>query len=245
MGEEERINLKVSYLREIDLFQDLSPEELRHLSQRAPIKRVPKGTIFYTPEDSAEVLFILKEGRVRLYQLLPDGRTLTLAILEAGAVFGEMVLLGQELHGSFAEALTPCLLCLMSRNDVRALLLGDPRIVLRILEAMGRRLIEAERRLLDLAYRRVPERLALLLAELAARTPSRGPADHAGAQTSCIELSYTHEELAALVGAYRETVTKALNDLQKHGLIELRRGKVLVFDPEQLRRFAMVSSTLP
>ncbi len=219
---------KESYLREVDIFQDLSAQEMADLGARAPMKRVPAGTIFYTPDEPTEVLFILKEGRVRLYHLLPDGRSLTTAVLEAGAVFGEMALLGQELHGSFAEAQTPCLLCLMSRNDVKTLLLSDPRVALRITETLGRRLIETERRLLDFAYRRVPERVALLLAQFAARSPESGP----------VELRYTHEELADLAGAYRETVTKVLSDFRGRGLIELRRGVIVVIDIDGLRRLA-------
>jgi len=219
---------KLSYLREVDIFQDLSPQEMADLGARAPMKRVPAGTVFYTPDEPTEVLFILKEGRVRLYHLLPDGRSLTTAVLEAGAVFGEMALLGQELHGSFAEAQAPCLLCLMSRNDVKTLLLSDPRVALRITETLGRRLIDTERRLLDFAYRRVPERVALLLAQFAARSPEAAP----------VELRCTHEELADLAGTYRETVTRVLSDLRNRGLIELRRGVIVVLDIEGLRRLA-------
>jgi CRP/FNR family transcriptional regulator, cyclic AMP receptor protein len=90
-------------------------------------------------------LFILKEGRVRLYTISPEGRELTIATLEEGAVFGEMTLLGQEMHRNFAQAESPCLLYLMSREDVKTLLLGDPRIAARITEMLGQRLMTAER----------------------------------------------------------------------------------------------------
>jgi CRP-like cAMP-binding protein len=223
---------KSAYLREVDIFQDLAASEIEELGRRAPMKRVAAGTVFYAPDNPTEVLFILKEGRVRLYHLLPDGRALTTAMLDAGVVFGEMTLLGQDLHGSFAEAATPCVLCLMSRQDVKTLLLGDPRVALRIAEALGRRLIDAERRLLDFAYRRVPERVALLLAQLAAKA-APGTAPGAAPEIVC-----THEELADLAGTYRETVTKALSDLRGRGLIELQRGRIIVRDLEGLRRIA-------
>ena len=116
---------KQSYLSEVSIFQDLSSEEMLELARSAPMKQVDSGTIFYSPEDAAEVLFILKKGRVKIYQLSPDGRALTMHIYEAGSIFGEMSLLSQGMHGAFAQALTPCVLCLMSHDHVRALLFGD------------------------------------------------------------------------------------------------------------------------
>jgi CRP-like cAMP-binding protein len=220
---------KLAYLSEVDIFQDLSPEEVAALGTRAPMKRVEAGTTLYSAEQPTEVLFILKEGRVRLYRLLADGRMLTTAVLEEGAIFGEMVLLGQNLQDSFAEAVTSCLLCLMSRNDVKTLLLGDPRIAFRIAETLGRRLIETEHRLLDVAFKRVPARLAALLVQHARRSP-------ASIFTHHLEVHYTHEELADLVGTHRETVTRVLNDFRARRLIELQRGTIVLLDVEGLRR---------
>ncbi len=86
------------YLREVDLFQDLSAEEIEALGERMPIKVVDAGTIFYSSQEPTEMLFLLKKGRVRLYHLSSEGKTFTTAIIEAGTFFGEMTLLGQRLH---------------------------------------------------------------------------------------------------------------------------------------------------
>jgi CRP/FNR family cyclic AMP-dependent transcriptional regulator len=221
---------KLTYLREVDIFQDLTPDEVAALGQHAPMKHVDAGVTLFAADQPTEVLFILKEGRVRLYQLTPDGRTLTTAVLEAGSIFGEMVLLGQDLHDSYAESITPCMLCLMSRSDVKSILLSDPRIAYRIVETLGRKLVETERRLVAIAFRRVPERLAVLLVQYA--RPS------AGLFGRRLEVPYTHEELADLAGTYRETVSKVLGDFRSRGLIELQRGRIVVLDPEGLRRLA-------
>ncbi len=166
-------------------------------------------------------------------------RSLTTAIIEAGTIFGEMAILGQGMHDSYAEALTPRVLCLMSRHDVkRLLLLGDQRIALCITETMGRRLLEAERRLSDFAFKSLTQRIATLLVMLADREPprfarwTRGP--------SRPEVPFTHEQLAEMVGTHRETATKVLNDLRGQGLIELKRGKVVLLDTNAL--LAMSSS---
>lgn len=225
----DRVRAKQGYLSEVDIFQDLAPEEIEALGRHAPMRSVPAGAVIYAPDDAGEVLFILKAGRVRLYRLSPDGKAFTLAIIEGGTIFGEMAMLGQEMRDSHAEALAPCVLCLMGRADVQALLLGDPRIALRITETLGRRLLEAEGRLADFALKALPQRLATLLAALAERQPPRlfRPGQR--------EVHLTHEQLAELVGTHRETATKVLNALREAGLIELRRGRVLVLDVAALR----------
>ena len=221
---------KQKYLSSVDIFRDLSLSEVEEIGHRAPMKQVPAGTIFYTPEQSQEVLFILKKGRVRLYQLSPDGRMLTIAILEAGTIFGEMSLVGQALNQNFAEALTPCLLCLMSREDVKQILLSDPRIATRIMEIIGKRVIELEERLLELAFKNAPARVAAQLIRMSA-PPSRWLSRQA-----CPEVHCTHEELAALVGVHRETATKILNEFRLEQLVELKRGKVVLLDLPKLKQ---------
>lgn len=190
---------KQGYLAEVDIFQDLSPAEVEAMGKRAPMTTVPAGTVFYSPEERSEVLFILKKGQVRLYRLSADGKAFTTALVEAGTIFGEMAILGQGMHDSYAEALLPCVLCLMSRHDVKTLLLGDPRIALRITETMGRRLLEAERRLSDFAFKSLPQRVATLLVTLAERESPRL------FRASRPAVAYTHEQLADMVGTHRET----------------------------------------
>ncbi len=193
------------------------------------MKRVPAGTVFYSAEQPAEVLFILKEGRVRIYQLSPDGRRLTTAVLEAGCIFGEMVLVGTRLHDSYAEAMDPCLLCLMSRADVQSMLLSDTRVAGRLVEILGERLAEAQEALSGMVFKRMPERLAGLLLRRA--RPARG----LPGMVRPLEVRHTHEELAEMLGGGRETVTKILNEWALDGWVELGRGRVRLADLDALR----------
>ncbi|NJO81756.1 MAG: Crp/Fnr family transcriptional regulator [Blastochloris sp.] len=222
---------KVRYLRDVDIFRDLEHAEVEAMGKRTPMQRVPAGTVFFSPEQAAEVLFILKEGRVRLYHLSADGKALTTAVLEPGTIFGEMAMLGQRLHQSYAESLSPCLLCLMSREDVKAMLLSDPRIASRIAEILGQRLISAEQRLSDFAFKNLPQRLASLLLQMARPPKTR----LFRAARGVPEVRFTHEALAEMVGTYRETATKILNEFRAQGLIELRRGCVVLVDEAGLR----------
>ncbi|PDV99348.1 Crp/Fnr family transcriptional regulator [Candidatus Chloroploca asiatica] len=225
---------KLSYLRDIDIFRDLAPDEVELLGKRAPMQQVASGTVFFSPEEAPEVLFILKEGRVRLYRLSADGKALTTAMLDAGTIFGEMAMLGQRLHQSYAEAMGPCLLCLMSREDVKSMLLSDPRIAARIAEILGQRLITAEQRLSDFAFKSLPQRMAGLLLELARPPKPRLFRQVVGPP----EVRFTHEALGEMSGTYRETATKILNEFRSMGLIELKRGCVILLDEAGLRELS-------
>jgi CRP/FNR family cyclic AMP-dependent transcriptional regulator len=201
-------------LREFDLFRDLSDDEVAKIGQAAPMSELPTGQLIYTPNQPAEVLFILKKGRIRLYQISSDGRTMTTAIIAPGQVFGEMAALGQQLDQTFAETIEPCVVCLMSKADVERLLLSDHRIATRVAEFLGSRVADLERRLGDSVLKSAPERIAATLARLAGE----------GGET----IRLTHGQLADLVGSSRETTTKVLGDLADRGLVQLKRGRIVV-----------------
>ena len=87
---------KLRYLSELAVFQDLSPREMEDLNRVTTMSSVPKGRVFYRPEEPGEVLFILKEGRVQLYRISPEGKKLVITTLGAHTLFGEMALLGAK-----------------------------------------------------------------------------------------------------------------------------------------------------
>lgn len=221
-------------LSEVEIFRDLSRAEMDAMATQAPMRTVEAGSVVYSPLQPIEVLFILKRGRVRLYRLASDGRVLTTAILERGTVFGQMDLLGQRMGSTWAEALEPSVLCLMSREDVASMLLGDPRIALRIAQALGRRLAEMEHRLSETVFKSAPARVAATLLRLA-REPA-GLSRSVGRRSP--EVRLTHEQLAAIVGMTRETTTKVLGELRGDGLVTLRRGRITLLDTAGLERTA-------
>jgi CRP-like cAMP-binding protein len=96
------------------------------LAAAAPMKTYSSGALIYTPHQPLEALFILKRGRIRIFRISSDGRALTTAIITPGTIFGEMVIVGQRMHDSFAEALDEAVVCVMNQHDVRRLLLSAP-----------------------------------------------------------------------------------------------------------------------
>lgn len=218
------MNENTRHLSTNDLFQDLSDKEREELDRISTVTTVRKGKVFYRPDEAGEVLFLLKEGQVQLYRISPEGKKLVITTLGRGSLFGEMALLGQQMHNTFAEALTDCTICLLSRADLERLILQRPQVALRILEVTGRRLREAEARLGDLAFKGIPARLASLLLRLAGD----------GNQVR----GMTHQDLAEMVGTYRETATQVLNELRSRGLIEIGRKRITILDREGLLEVA-------
>lgn len=219
-------------LHAADLFRDLSEVELAALEQRMARLTVEAGRVIYSPDERSETLFLLKKGRVRLYRLSPEGKILTTAILEPFSIFGEMALIGSGMEDSFAEALEDCELYVLNRWEVRDLLLADPRLARRLLDLIGRRLTDTERRLEEFAFKSVPQRLASLLLQLAQGVAGLSEG------TLALPVRYTHQQLAEMIGTYRETVTKLLNDFRQRGLIRIERGRIFILDPEALKELA-------
>ncbi len=218
---------KLNYLSNIEIFQDLSQNELQEMDRQITMSTCEPGRIFYMPEETGEVLFLLKKGRVQLYRISPNGKKLVVATLGPGTIFGEMSLVGQGMHNTFAEAVDACLLCVMSRPDVERLMREKPRVAFRFVEALGERMMSLESRLEDIAFKSIPARLASLLLRLADEQGD-GP----------VVTGYTHQDLGEILGTYRETITQTLNDFKAEGLVSISRKRVEIVDRDGLEILA-------
>ena len=218
---------KVGYLSSIQVFRDLTPDDLAMMDRQTTMSTCQSGKIFYMPEDSGEVLFLLKKGRVQLYRIAPNGKKLVVATLGPGAIFGEMSLVGQGMHNTFAESVDECLLCVMSRSDVERLVREKPEVAFRFVEAMGDRLTQLESRLEDIAFKSIPARLASLLISLDKEQGGSG-----------IVKGFTHQDFSEMLGTYRETITQTLNDFKAEGLVDIGRKKVILIDKVTLEELA-------
>jgi CRP-like cAMP-binding protein len=222
----EELSEKYGYLKMVDIFQDLTEQEIEEIDRATTITTCRRGKIFYMPEDTSEVLFLLKQGRVQLYRISPDGKKLVIATIGPGSIFGEMALIGQGMHNTFAEAMEECVLLVMSREDVEHLLVTKPKVALRIFEVLGTRLKDTEARVEEIAFKGIPARLASLLLQLA---EDRG--------TNTI-TGLTHQDLGERIGTYRETTTQTLNMFKSEGLIDIGRKRITILDTRRLTEIA-------
>ena len=222
----EELSEKYGYLKMVDIFQDRTEQEIEEIDRATTITTCRRGKIFYMPEDTSEVLFLLKQGRVQLYRISPDGKKLVIATIGPGSIFGEMALIGQGMHNTFAEAMEECVLLVMSREDVEHLLVTKPKVALRIFEVLGTRLKDTEARVEEIAFKGIPARLASLLLQLA---EDRG--------TNTI-TGLTHQDLGERIGTYRETTTQTLNMFKSEGLIDIGRKRITILDTRRLTEIA-------
>jgi len=160
-----------SCLNEVDLFADLSAAEIAAMDLMAPARMFRAGDLVFSQSQPITALFILKAGRVRVFRVIEDGKALTMAILEPGAVFGEMLLVGQRMYDNYAEAVEDSAICQLSVAEVERFLLSDPRIAVRISRLLGEQVVRLEERLTDLALRPLAARVASTLVKLAAAAP--------------------------------------------------------------------------
>ncbi len=218
---------KIDYLSTIQIFRDLSQTDLQQMDRQTVMSTCQPGKIFYAPEDTAEVLFLLKKGRVQLYRLSSSGKKIVVATLGPGAIFGEMALFGQRMHSTFAQALDECTLCVMGRADVERLVQEKPDVAFRLVQILGQRVTELETRLENIAFKSIPARLADLILRLA-REQGDGT----------LIRGYTHQDLGEILGTYRETTTQTLNEFRLHGLIEIGRKRLTILDKDALRVLA-------
>ncbi len=216
---------KVAYLSAMRIFRDLSHKEMKMIDATTVMTTAPKGKIIYMPEETGEVLFLLKKGSVHLYRLSLEGRKLIVQTVGPMTFFGEMAIVGQNMYDLFAEAAEDCTVCVMGRADVERLMMMKPQVALRMLEEIGQRMHNAQERLGDSAFKGIPARVASLLLRLS----------NNGAQPI---NGIRHQDIADMMGVYRETVSNALGSLRDEGIIDISRKEISILDPERLREMA-------
>lgn len=216
-----------------DIFQHLGPRERAEVERLIVYNVYPAGRVFHAPNEVGEQLFVLRSGRVRVYKLSPEGRALTLMVLEPLTIFGEMTLVGQWLHDTFAEAMSECVIGVIGRDTLRRVLEQYPPLAIALMELMGQRLRAMENKLADIAFKSVPQRLASVLLNLAGV-----PAGQAQLPIPPSVVRYTHQQLAEMIGSYRETVTKAIGEFREAGLIRIEDEAISLTDLAQLQKLA-------
>ncbi len=217
-----RIRGIVDLLYGTDAFVGLTAADFHVFFDHVEAEHCPAGTLLFSPEDSGERLYILREGLVELYRLTPDGRRLVTRRIKPVSIFGLMGLLGQSMQGNFAEAVEASLVCTISREEILGLLKQRPDVAVRLLELLGTRLCLAEERLLEMAYSPVAVRLAhFLLANMDG--------------TSQVVAGFTETEIGDFIGAVRQTVSDVLSLMRRQGIVWIEPKQIRVLQPYRLK----------
>jgi CRP-like cAMP-binding protein len=182
------------------------------------------------PDDPPDTIYLIKKGRVKLSRYSASGREHVLALLEPGEIYGERALGGAT--AVHCEAFEDTLICVLSLRDFEELLRAKPDLALRVIRALAQRLRRAEEEIENFAFRDVPGRLSVLLVRLAEAGAEPGSSAH----ERRLVLRLTHQDLANMIGATRETVTNVLNRFRDMGLISIQRREIVIKGLQRLRQ---------
>ncbi len=214
----------------IPLFSELSDEELQRLRSSMRRRRFARGQFIFLQGEPGTSLYIVEEGRVKISLSSPEGREVVLGLLGPGDFFGELSLLDGEPHSADAVAREPCQLLLLERAEFTRFLQERPRVAISLLASVTRRLRRNAQLAYDVAFLDVPARLARALLELAEQE------DQPDKEGLRVSARLTQSELAAIVGATRESVNKWLGFYERQGFIRLGRDRITLLRPSDLRK---------
>ena len=216
----------------VDILEGVPPEDVRALARRAAFASLDaRDSVLVTPDQNAERLLLFLQGRAQVYEDSDPGQELMVSVVEGGTLVGAT---GFAPHpwGLRVEALEPSIVCGVRRRAFEELVDRYPILGTRVAGMLGRRLIQTEGRLADLACKEVPERLASQILRL---LQSEGIVTREGYR---IPTPYTHRQLGTMIGAKREAVTRAFGKLRWTAGVELRNRRIFITDPEALQHAA-------
>lgn len=228
---------KIWHLKNCDLFERLSPDELATLERSALARKYPRGGLIYLPRDAGDSVLLLAAGRVKITNVTGEGKQAILTLIEPGELFGELAAIDAADRDEFAEAMQASTVILIPAEQMQALMQAHPDVTLGVTKLIGLRRRRIERRLKHLLFRSNRERLVHLLLELVEQygvTDSRGVA---------VGIKLSHQDLASIIGSTRESVTVLLGELQLARLIKVDRRRIVVLDLDALA--ACVEAPVP
>lgn len=191
------------------------------------VQRFERNQVIYAMGDSPDAMYLIESGLVKVVQFSADGKEKITGICQKGDLFGEICFCEKGARENQAVALEPVSLISFRMSQLMDVLQKNPELTVKLLMVFCARLVECHTQIASLAFDEVRERLGkeiLRLSLLLGGHPEKG-----GVQ---LPASLTHQQLANLVNTTRENVTMVMNQFRRWGLVEYRRGKILVFPPK-------------
>ena len=222
--------VSADFLTRVPIFSNLGPEQLRPLTSKLRRYQYQRGEVIFHQDDPADRMHIISQGTVRISIASEDGREKDIALLQTGECFGEMALLDGSNRS--ATAIEPSQTFGLFRQDFMDFLEEHPQVVAETTSLLTRRLRSVNQMIGDMAFLDVPTRLAKQLVELAGT--------YAGdeRQPGAVEVPIGQDELARLVGASRETISRALNSYRRLGILTTSHRRVTITNLQALERMA-------
>ena len=220
----------INSLAQVSIFAGLDPDGLRELAAAARRRTFRAGEVIFHRDDPGQVLYVIRQGKVKIYITSPDGQEVSLAVFGPGEYFGELALLDGQPRSASAVAIEPAETFALQRNDFINAVMHHPRIAVQVMNVLSRRLRQTDAMIEDLLFLDVHGRVAKKLLELA---ELHGERTSEGIR---INMRLTQGELAGMVGASRESVNKVMGYFTDKHFLTTDKYRVTITRLADLRR---------
>jgi CRP/FNR family cyclic AMP-dependent transcriptional regulator len=217
------------FLTSVPMFSGLQRDELLKFAELTRERTYPKGSVILFQGDPGDSLYVLRQGRAKVVLIGEDGREVILGVLEPGAHFGELALIDDQPRSAHVIAMEDSQLLILRREDFRRRVEANPSVAWALLTELSRRLRRADQKIGGLVLLDVPGRISRLLLDLSSESTN-----------GTIDKPLTHQTIAQMIGASRETVSRAMKEFQQEGLIRVERRRIAVANRDALEKRAQV-----
>lgn len=224
---------KFWYLKHFNMFEGMDDATMERVNRMSSMATIRSHQPIYFPDEPSGSIFFLKEGHVKISRVNSDGNEVILDIIGPGEIFGELSPIeDQDSRSEMAQALDEVVICAVKREDFENLARMNPSLNFEVTKRIGLRLRKFEERITDLVFKDVKKRIASFLVRFAEELGKiKG-----GVIT--IKTHLSHQEIAFLTGAARQTVTTTLNEFRSSGLIDFSREGITIKDFARLQSLA-------
>lgn len=215
-----QFTLNPNILKNVPLFSAFSTQQLTALVPAIQHRRFPRGSYVMRAGEDTDALYIILAGRAKV--LIPDdhGNEVILSVIGPNEFFGEMGLLDDQPRSASVETLEPCEMLRVSKSGFLACLSDNFDAAMLIIRNLVKRLRDADRKIESLALIDVYGRVARLLIEMAQPVDGQW----------IIEKAPPKQEIARMIGASREMVSRVVKDLHEKGVIRAEKRRIIVLD---------------
>jgi CRP/FNR family cyclic AMP-dependent transcriptional regulator len=216
----------------IPLFAGLRQPELEALAQRMRQRRYKENEAIFHRDDPGAALYVILTGQIKIHNEGVDGTDIIITVLKAGEFFGEMSLLDGSERSADATTMEPTEMLMLTRGDLEATIERNPRIAMNMLASLATRIRQSNVSIESLSALDVKGRVARMLLELSEK---HGEQVDGGMR---INAKLTQSELAAIVGASRESVNKEIGKFRRRGIVDYDEDKqrLILRKPAELRK---------
>jgi CRP/FNR family transcriptional regulator, cyclic AMP receptor protein len=212
--------VSTAVLKAVPLFTSFPEDQLRMLTMVVTRKSAPRSTTIMAGGDPTDSLYIVLSGRLKVMMSDAEGKEVILSILGPGEFFGEMGLIDDEPRSATVVTIEPCELLSIAKRDFKKALAENFEMSMAVMRGLVRRLREADRKIGSLALLDVYGRVARLLLDMAENVDGE----------RVVTKRLPKQDIAKMIGASREMVSRVMKDLQTGGYIEMRGSTIVIRD---------------